>query len=131
MGKCNSYYKEFGKERCYGTKEMEECSCGGDEAKCNFYPTKRIEAIGKDEVTDIFTLLQKIWKTGYEITFKPDALYRGNVIIKLTDPRANKYIITCMWVDQKYINDFNGAIFDQINAIIANMDKHREETYVL
>jgi hypothetical protein len=27
-----------------GTKEMEECSCGGYEAKCNFYPKKREEA---------------------------------------------------------------------------------------
>ena len=29
---------------CMGTKEMEECSCGGYEAKCNFYPKKREEA---------------------------------------------------------------------------------------
>lgn len=23
---------------CYGTKEMDECSCGGDKTKCDFYP---------------------------------------------------------------------------------------------
>ena len=23
--------------RCLGTKEQEECSCGGDKSKCNFY----------------------------------------------------------------------------------------------
>lgn len=26
---------------CNGTKECEECSCDGDESKCNFYPEKR------------------------------------------------------------------------------------------
>lgn len=26
---------------CNGTKEREECSCGGDVTKCNFYPEKR------------------------------------------------------------------------------------------
>ena len=28
---------------CNGTKEMDECSCGGDESKCDFYPEKRKE----------------------------------------------------------------------------------------
>ena len=29
---------------CWGTKEMEECSCDGDKSKCNFYPELRAEA---------------------------------------------------------------------------------------
>ena len=29
---------------CNGTKERSECSCGGDEAKCNFYADKREKA---------------------------------------------------------------------------------------
>lgn len=28
---------------CNGTKDREECSCDGDESKCNFYPEKRKE----------------------------------------------------------------------------------------
>ena len=27
--------------RCNGTKERDQCSCGGDRAKCDFYPTVR------------------------------------------------------------------------------------------
>jgi len=27
--------------RCMGTKEREECACGGDESVCDFYPEKR------------------------------------------------------------------------------------------
>lgn len=26
---------------CWGTKECDECSCGGDETKCDFYPEVR------------------------------------------------------------------------------------------
>lgn len=29
---------------CNGTKEREECTCYGEEAKCDFYPEKRNEA---------------------------------------------------------------------------------------
>lgn len=32
------------KNICNGTKEREECTCGGDPAKCDFYPQKRAEA---------------------------------------------------------------------------------------
>ena len=52
MGKCDcfetrqdlngtnsSYWYEYGV--CLGTKEVDRCSCGGDESKCNFYPEKR------------------------------------------------------------------------------------------
>ena len=29
---------------CVGTKEQDECSCNGDEAKCDFYPEVRARA---------------------------------------------------------------------------------------
>jgi hypothetical protein len=29
---------------CYGTKECDECTCGGDRSKCNFYPEIREKA---------------------------------------------------------------------------------------
>lgn len=35
--KCSCFQVEYGKTVCYGTKEREECSCGGDKGKCNFY----------------------------------------------------------------------------------------------
>ena len=28
------------KSVCWGTKECDECSCGGDRTKCDFYPKK-------------------------------------------------------------------------------------------
>lgn len=40
---CDAYiydYK-FGLHMCSGTKEMDACSCGGDQSKCDFYETVR------------------------------------------------------------------------------------------
>lgn len=36
---CSAYDSEL--ERCNATKERDECTCGGYEASCNFYPEKR------------------------------------------------------------------------------------------
>lgn len=45
---CSAYHEETGScnpssrlGRCWGTKEMDVCSCGGDTNKCDFYPEKR------------------------------------------------------------------------------------------
>lgn len=34
---------------CWGTKEREECSCGGDRKKCDFYPEVRKKAIQEED----------------------------------------------------------------------------------
>lgn len=36
-------YGQYTKQICNGTKEREECTCGGNVAECNFYPEKRKE----------------------------------------------------------------------------------------
>ena len=33
--------------KCNGTREREECSCGGDRTKCDFYPEVREKALPK------------------------------------------------------------------------------------
>lgn len=58
----NPNYKTV--SRCYGTKEREECSCGGDETKCNFYPEKRAAAQARKATED----LDKNKKYTYEET---------------------------------------------------------------
>lgn len=37
---------------CWGTKEMDECSCCGDETKCDFYPEVRARAKKKVSIED-------------------------------------------------------------------------------
>ena len=54
MAKCDCYYQHGMKYLCYGTKEMEECSCGGDTSKCDFYPEKRNQKTMANEKRLIF-----------------------------------------------------------------------------
>lgn len=46
---CESYVIEYGRAVCYGTKEKEECGCGGDQRKCNFYEYIRRRATPNGE----------------------------------------------------------------------------------
>lgn len=43
---------------CWGTKERDECVCGGDRTKCDFYPWVREKA--KDEAAEILTNADRI-----------------------------------------------------------------------
>lgn len=44
MSQCSSYHAETGEARCWGTREMDPCSCGGDQRQCSFYPEVRERA---------------------------------------------------------------------------------------
>lgn len=37
-------YEDINVARCWGTREKDVCSCGGDKSKCNFYESVRAEA---------------------------------------------------------------------------------------
>jgi hypothetical protein len=41
---CECFEHVYGHDVCYGTKELEECSCGGDRRKCDFYEDIRLKA---------------------------------------------------------------------------------------
>ena len=43
--KCSCFREQYGKTVCYGTKEIDPCSCDGDESKCSFYPEVRARAV--------------------------------------------------------------------------------------
>lgn len=46
------------RKRCNGTRERDECSCGGDRTKCDFYPEVREKA--KKELEKIVTNADRI-----------------------------------------------------------------------
>lgn len=58
MAKCDCYYQQGMHFRCFGTKNIERCNCGGDTAKCDFYPEKRNPK--KTVVVDMSTLMTQI-----------------------------------------------------------------------
>lgn len=57
MARCSCYHQHGLKFLCYGTKEMEECSCGGDESRCNFYPERRKKGQQKQPVNNHLDLI--------------------------------------------------------------------------
>lgn len=52
---------------CLGTRECEECLCGGDESKCDFYPEKRKEVKKSMNTAQMWLAAQEDGKT-YECT---------------------------------------------------------------
>ena len=44
MKECSCFRHEGGRSYCVGTKECNDCSCGGELAKCDFYPENRRKA---------------------------------------------------------------------------------------
>lgn len=84
MDKCNCYYEIYGKTECWGTKEREECSCGGDETKCNFYPEKRAGAQAKKVMEDF----KKNRKYTYEETNALRLVYVLDITEGLTELRV-------------------------------------------
>ena len=45
----NGYLRSV-RQECWGTKERDECSCGGDRTKCDFYPEVREKALKEIEL---------------------------------------------------------------------------------
>ena len=60
---CDSYTTYSGESRCLGTKEVETCSCGGDESECDFYPEKRKAAEKKMNTAEMWLKAQEDGKT--------------------------------------------------------------------
>ena len=65
MAKCDNYFQHGLKFLCYGTKEMEVCSCGGDTSKCNFYPEKRKQKIVNADREKLVELLESAESSCY------------------------------------------------------------------
>ena len=60
---CDSYTTYYGESCCLGTKEVETCSCGGDESKCDFYPEKRKAAQKTLNTAEMWLKAQEDGKT--------------------------------------------------------------------
>ena len=60
---CDSYTAYYGESRCLGTKEVETCSCGGDESQCDFYPEKRKVSENKMNTAAMWLKAQEDSKT--------------------------------------------------------------------
>ena len=72
-GSCNCYshLKNDSRGYCWGTKDMEVCTCGGDKTKCDFYPDVKLKA-QKEKIESsldwkINKAIELLIKNGYEV----------------------------------------------------------------
>lgn len=56
---------------CYGTKECDPCSCGGDPSKCDHYPEKRAKAEKARAALTLEQLRADAEEFGYNLVQKP------------------------------------------------------------
>lgn len=90
MEKCSSYFTQVKRQYlydiysgsctgwenitigvCHGTKECDECLCGGDRTKCDFYPEVKLKA-QKEEIENsldwkINKAIKLLTDNGYEV----------------------------------------------------------------
>lgn len=85
---CSCLHEEYGKQVCYGTKEREECVCGGDKSKCNFYADVRKKESEKNSTVtaqEYRTALREFYELNYcDILKMFDIPEYGSVIDKET-----------------------------------------------
>lgn len=62
---------------CWGTRECDECSCGGDRTKCDFYPEVRERAKKEDES---FAKLKEIDNIKNELKYYLDTNEENGVV---------------------------------------------------
>lgn len=56
MAKCDCFHQEYGRTVCWGTREKDECACGGDRFKCTFYPEIRKKSRQKMAENTLYTI---------------------------------------------------------------------------
>lgn len=80
MEKCNCWHvnenwlldqmtgkmRAFPRFECWGTRERDQCSCGGDPSKCDFYPEKRAKV--KDKLKGERNMSNKIIAVDFDGT---------------------------------------------------------------
>ena len=102
---CDSYTTYYGESRCLGTKEVETCSCDGDESKCDFYPAKRKAGKKMLNTAEMWLKAQEDGKT-YIVKQKTLAYSKERGLFYVTDLTS-----------YNYLKDFKNWKFDQLLSL--------------
>ena len=113
---CNCYErytdplgKSFG--RCLGTKEIEICSCEGNESKCNFYPERRKKS-RKPSLSDI---IQELMENNFELTIHRSSVFEDTLRVRIRDVKGNRAI-------EKYLILYSNLFFNYGETLLEMID---------
>lgn len=64
MSKCKCWHETPNRKQvdaeCWGTRERDACSCGGDQMKCDFYPEIRVKVKSKPDIKPMIVAKTKM-----------------------------------------------------------------------
>ena len=103
---------------CYGTKERDECSCGGDRTKCDFYPDIREKAMREEKFINIGA-----WNNGGVKAYIDDD---GAILIKAVDGTIIKMTNKDLYFIDKYGNEMS---INELNSHFKSNSPSYEELY--
>ena len=83
---------------CNGTKEREECTCYGEEAKCNFYPEKRNEAIEPLSTAEMWLAAQDDGET-YVTNYMQTSYSKENGFLSKNDQKKDITLSLDDWMN--------------------------------
>lgn len=98
--------KEVGE--CWGTKEREECSCGGDRTRCDFYPEVR-------EKAKLSKFAARDW---IQVSFNNDGTYNDSCI--------NAPIIDRRGEEPSVIGFISAVDNEKVTGIVWSKNIHKE-----
>lgn len=121
--KCTCYttYKNcFGPLRgvCMGTKEMEECYCGGDKTKCDFYHNKRENSKKK---LNILESINDVIENGFEFSMSKDRIFEDFIWVSVRDPKTRFTIKKAIRCVNNAFFDYEAVMVEMIESMVAEL----------
>lgn len=104
--------KSFG--RCLGTKEIEQCDCGGDESKCDFYPERR----KKSKTPSFYDIIQELIKENFELTIRRGFVFEDTVRLSVGDNKSGRVIEGCLRQENSPSFNYEEALLEMIYSMI-------------
>ena len=104
--------KSFG--RCLGTKEIEQCDCGGDESKCDFYP----ERSKKSKKPSFYDIIQELIKENFELTIRRGFVFEDTVRLSVRDNKSGRVIEGCLRQENSPSFNYEEALLEMIYSMI-------------
>ena len=104
--------KSFG--RCLGTKEIEQCDCGGDASKCDFYPERR----KKSKKPSFYDIIQELIKENFELTIRRGFVFEDTVRLSVRDNKSGRVIEGCLRQENSPSFNYEEALLEMIYSMI-------------
>ena len=104
--------KSFG--RCLGTKEIEQCDCGGDESKCDFYSERR----KKSKKPSFYDIIQELIEENFELTIRRGFVFEDTVKLSVRDNKSERVIEGCLRQENSPSFNYEEALIELIHSMI-------------